>query len=57
MDVPEGWFATVPSKIDVARTVCVLSTLVDIHGGPVVNCAVVRMEGGIAKVDVLRFRR
>ena len=44
-----------PFKIDFARAVCVCNALLDIHGAPVVNFAVVRMEGGIAEVDALRF--
>ena len=44
-----------PSEINFARAVCVRNVLVDVHGAPVVNCAVVRMEGGIAEVDVLRL--
>ena len=44
-----------PSEIDFARVVCVRNALMDVHGAPVVNCAVVRIEGGIAEVDVLRF--
>ena len=48
--------SALPSEIDFARAVCVRNALVDVHGGPVVNCAVVRMEGGIAVVDVICFR-
>ena len=44
-----------PSEIDFARAVCVRNALVDVHGGPVVNCAVVRMEGGMAEMDVFQF--
>ena len=33
-----------PSEIDFARGVCVSKALMDVHGAPVVNCAVVRME-------------
>ena len=44
-----------PSEIDFARAVCVGNALVDVSGGPVVNCVVVGMEGEIAEVDVLPF--
>ena len=43
--------------MDFVRAACVDTVLVDVHGAPGVNCAVVRIEGGIAEVDVLRFRR
>ena len=45
------------SEIDFARAVCVCNVLVDVHDAPVVNCAVVRIEGGIAEVDVLHFQQ
>ena len=44
-----------PSEIGFARAVCVNNALVDVHGAPVVNCAVARIEVGITEVDVLRF--
>ena len=48
-------YGSLPLEIDFARAVCVNNALEDVHGAPVVNCAVVRIEGGIAEVDVLRF--
>ena len=35
------------SKIKFASAVCVCNVFEDVHGGPAVNCAVVRMEGGM----------
>ena len=46
-----------PFEIDFACAVCVRNALLDVHGAPVVNCTVVRMEGGIAEVDALQFCR
>ena len=39
--------SALPSEINFARALCVCNALEDVHGGPVVNCAVVRMEGGM----------
>ena len=36
-----------PSEINFARVACVPNALEDLHGGPVVNCAVVMIGGGI----------
>ena len=49
------WTGALPLEIYFSRTVCVHNALADVLGGTVVNCAVVRMEGGIAEVDMLHF--
>ena len=40
-------YGALPLEIDFACALCVGNALVDVHGGPVINCAVVRTEGGI----------
>ena len=47
--------SAIPSEIDFARAVSVCNALVYFRGKTVVNCAVVRVEGGIAEVEMLHF--
>ena len=48
-------YGALPLEIDFARAVCVRNALVDVHSKNVVNCAVVRVEGGIANLEMLYF--